>query len=75
MDAPANEDSPNAGGGADAPWLGTGKRSGRQDQERWLYLSSLLKQEGTATPFFSVEELEAALEEKLTLLREVEIAL
>jgi hypothetical protein len=46
-----------------------------QDQEEWLYLSSLLKQEGTATPFFSVEELEAALEEKLTLLREVEIAL
>lgn len=44
-----------------------------QDQEGWLYLSALLKEEGTATPFSSVAELEVALEEKLTLLREVEI--
>ena len=41
-----------------------------QDQEGWLYLSSLLKEEGTATPFFSVEELEVALGEKLTLAKE-----
>jgi hypothetical protein len=45
-----------------------------QDQEGWLYLSSLLKRDGTATPFFSVAELEAAFGEKLTLAREEEIA-
>jgi hypothetical protein len=41
-----------------------------QDQEGWLYLRSLLKEEGPATPFFSVEELEVALGEKLTLAKE-----
>lgn len=44
-----------------------------QDIDGWLYLKRWLEEEGPATPFASVQELEVALGEKLTLEKEVDI--
>jgi hypothetical protein len=44
-----------------------------QDDQGWLYVKGWFDKEEPATPFFSVEELDLAFEEKLTLVREVEI--
>ncbi len=44
-----------------------------EDRDGWLYLKHLLDREGPATPFASVQELEVALEEKLTLVRTITI--
>lgn len=43
-----------------------------RDEQGWLYLKWLLDREGPATPFFSVEEIEVAIGEKLTLVREID---
>lgn len=43
-----------------------------QDQDGWLYVKGWFDKEGPATPF-SREELQLAFDEKLTLVREVEI--
>jgi len=43
-----------------------------QDDQGWLYLKWLLDQEGIATPFSSVKEIEIAIDEKLTLIREID---
>ena len=45
-----------------------------QDEQGWLYIKSWRDPETPPVRFFSVAELEAAFEEKLTLVREVEIA-
>lgn len=38
-----------------------------EDVDGWLYLKHLIDREGPATPFASVQELEVALGDKLTL--------
>lgn len=43
-------------------------------EDGWLYLKRWLEEEGPTTPFSSVQELEVALGEKLTLENEVDIA-
>ncbi|MBI3440966.1 MAG: hypothetical protein HY052_04060 [Proteobacteria bacterium] len=42
-----------------------------EDANGWLYLKHLIDREGPATPFASVEELEVALGDKLTLIRTI----
>lgn len=44
-----------------------------QGEDGWLYLKRWLEEEGPTTPFSSVQELEVALGEKLTLEKEVDI--
>lgn len=44
-----------------------------QGEDDWLYLKRWLEEEGSTTPFSSVQELEIALGEKLTLEKEVDI--
>lgn len=42
-------------------------------EDGWLYLKPWLEEEGPLTPFSSVQELEVALGEKLTLEKEMDI--